>query len=261
MTGAGPGLTCDGFLGGRLRLWQPRAGYRAAVDPVLLAAFVPAAPGLRALDLGCGVGTAGLCLAARVEGIELHGLELQPDYAALARRNAAENGLAMTVHEGDLRRPPAMLRALSFDLVLMNPPYHPAEAGTGARDPGRDAALREGEAELPDWVAAGLRRLSPGGTLVLVHLPARLASLLGALDGPSGAIEVLPVAPRSGRPAGRVLARARKGARAPLRLHAPFILHKSDGEIEDYTEAAQAVLRRGAALSIGTEQYEPRSGP
>jgi tRNA1(Val) A37 N6-methylase TrmN6 len=132
---------------------------------VLLAAFAPASPGARALDIGCGVGTAGLCLAARVGGVELHGLELQPAYAALARRNAAENGLAMAVHQGDLRRPPPELRASGFDLVLMNPPFHPAEAAVGARDPGRDAALREGGRSFrTGWrrACAGCR---PGGTL------------------------------------------------------------------------------------------------
>lgn len=245
------GLTCDGFLGGRLRLRQPRAGYRAAVDPVLLAAFAPAAPGDRVLDLGCGVGTAGLCLSARVAGLDLHGIELQPDYAALARLNAAENGLSMRVHEGDLRRPPPALRALSFDLALMNPPYHPARAATGARDAGRDAALREGEAALPEWVAAALRRLVPGGALAAVHLSGRLPALLAALDGPAGAIEVLPVAPRAGSPAGRVLVRARKGSRAALTLHPPLILHERVG---GYSEDAEAVLRKGAALPFPPER-------
>ena len=120
-------LTCDAFLDGRLRLWQPRRGYRAATDPVLLAAFVPARPGERVLELGCGAGTAALCLAARVAGLELHGLELQPAYAELARRNAAENGLRArrcTRATCAARRP--RCGALVFDHVLANPPFHPA---------------------------------------------------------------------------------------------------------------------------------------
>jgi tRNA1Val (adenine37-N6)-methyltransferase len=246
-------LTRDAFLDGRLSLWQPRVGYRAATDPVLLAAFVPARPGERVLELGCGAGAAALCLAARVPGLELHGLELQPDYAALARRNAAENRLPLTVHEGDLRRPPPGLRALSFDHVLANPPFHPPDV-TGAADPGRDAAHREGEAGLADWIDAGLRRLRPGGWLVLIHRTARLGAILVGLEGRAGAIEILPLAGREGRPAERMLVRARKGRRAPLALYPPFTLHEGRAhnvDRESYTAAAQRVLRGMQPLAPG----------
>ncbi len=121
-------LTRDAFLDGRIRLWQPRTGYRAATDPVFLAAFVPARPGERVLELGCGAGAAALCLARRVPDLDLHGVEIQPAYAELARHNATENGLALTVHEGDLSHPPHALRRLVFDHVLANPPYHPPAA-------------------------------------------------------------------------------------------------------------------------------------
>ena len=165
-------LTRDAFLDGRLRLWQPRRGYRAATDPVLLAAFVPARPGERVLELGCGAGAAALCLAARVPGLDLHGLELQPAYADLARRNAAENGLALTCTKATCATRRRRCGA-GFDHVLANPPFHPA-ASAGSPDPGRDRAHREGEATLADWIDAGLRRLLPGGRLVLIHRTARL---------------------------------------------------------------------------------------
>ena len=252
MTFAPDELSCDAFLDGRLRLWQPRRGYRAATDPVLLAAFVPARRGERVLELGCGAGVAALCLAARVPGLELHGLEIQAPYAALARRNAAENRLALTVHEGDLRAPPPALRAISFAHVLANPPYH-AAAATGAADPGRDLAHREGEASLGDWIAAGLRRLAPGGRLVLIQRTERLGEMLAALEGRAGAIEVVPLAPRAGRPAGRVLLRARKGRRGGLELWPPFTLHEGEAHIRDaesYTAAARALLRDAAELLL-----------
>lgn len=254
-------LTCDAYLGGRLRLWQPLRGYRAAIDPALLAAFAPAEAGMRALDLGCGAGAAALCLAARTPGLDLHGLERRPEYLDLARRNAAENGLALAVHAGDVLRPPADLRATPFDLVVMNPPFHPA-GGSAAPDAGRDAANREqgreqvrgpgaAETAVGDWIAAGLRRLRPGGAIAVVHLPGRLAAILAALEGPAGAIEILPVAPREGRPASRVLVRARKGRRAALILHAPLVLHEGaahDADRDSYTPRAAAALRGESAL-------------
>ncbi len=252
MTGAPAALTRDAFLDGRIHLWQPGRGYRAAIDPVLLAAFVPAQAGNRVLELGCGPGAAALCLAARVPGLDLHGLELQPGYADLARRNAAENALALTVHDGDLRRPPPALRHPGFDHVLLNPPFHPA-ASPAAADAGRDAAHREGEAGLTDWIDAGLRRLVPGGRLVLVHLAPRLGDILGALQGRAAAIEILPVAPRAGQPASRILLRARKGRAAPLTLWPPLTLHAGrahEGDRESYTSEAQQVLRGGAGLLL-----------
>lgn len=246
-------LTRDGFLDGRLRLWQPRVGYRAAIDPVLLAAFAPAAPGERVLDLGCGAGAAALCLGARTAGLDLHGIELQPAYADLARRNAEANGLAMTVHDGDLRRPPPDLRALTFDAVLTNPPFHDPRT-PGAADPGRDAAHREGEATLPEWIAAGLRRLRPGGWIVVIHRAERLPAILSTLDGPAGCIDALPVAPRAGAAAIRVLVRARKGRRGSFTLRPPLNLHEPDAGDRGrarYTERALGVLRDGAGLEAG----------
>ena len=243
-------LTRDAFLDGRIRLWQPRAGYRAATDPILLAAFVPARPGQRVLELGCGAGTAALCLAARVPHLSLHGLELQPAYAELARRNAAANDLPLTVHEGDLRRPPAALRALAFDHVLANPPFH-AATDPGAADPGRDRSHREADATIADWIAAGLRRLVPGGRIVLIERTGRLPEILAGLAGRAGSIEILPIASRAGQPAARILVRARKNRAAPLTLWPALTFHQGDahsGDRESYTPQAQSVLRDMAEL-------------
>lgn len=246
---AGCGLTDDAFLGGRVRLWQPVAGYRAAMDPVLLAAAVPARPGEAVLDLGCGAGAAALCLGARVPGVVLAGLELQADYAALARANAARNGTALEVTEGDVAQMPAVLRARVFDHVLTNPPYYGA-TGPAAADAGRDRALREA-LPLADWIAAGLRRVRPGGRITVIQAADRLGEVLAALSPAAGSVAVLPIAPREGRAARRVIVAARKGGRGALRLLPPFVLHAAPshaGDGEDFTDAARAVLRDGAAL-------------
>jgi tRNA1(Val) A37 N6-methylase TrmN6 len=201
------------------------------------------------LELGCGVGTAALCLAARVPGVVLTGVERQAAYAGLARSNAVAAGVEMAVVEADLARLPADMRARSFDHVLANPPYFAAGDGTAARDAGREAANRE-ETPLDDWIATARARLKPKGWLTLIHLAERLPDCLSALEG-FGAVSVLPLQPREGRAAGRVVIRARKGAKAPFRLLAPVTIHGGaahGADAPDYTDLAEAVLREGAAL-------------
>jgi tRNA1Val (adenine37-N6)-methyltransferase len=241
-------LSDDKFLCGRLRLLQPLLGYRAATDPVLLAASCAASPGDSVLDLGCGVGAAALCLGQRVPGLQLFGLELQAAYAELARRNADRNGIAFAVHEGDLARMPAPLRR-DFDHVIANPPYYPA-AGSASPVPGRARAMQV-DTPLADWVAAATRRLRPGGCLTLICGADGLPQVLGALPPKLGSVGVLPLASREGRAALRVIINARKGGRGPFRLLAPLVIHAGpahDGDRESYTPAANAVLRDGADL-------------
>lgn len=242
-------LSDDKFLCGRLRLLQPVQGYRAATDPVLLAAACPAEPGQSVLDLGCGAGAAALCLGARVPGLALAGLELQPAYADLARRNAERNGISVEVQEGDLARIPKPLRR-DFDHVIANPPYYPA--GGSPSPLAIRARAMQVETPLSDWVAAAARRLRPGGWLTLICGADGLPEVLAALAPKLGSAAVLPLAAREGRPALRALLRARKGGRAPFRLLAPFVIHqgaKHDGDRESYTPQANAVLRDGADLT------------
>ena len=243
-------LTTDDFLGGRLRIRQPRDGYRAGVDPVLLAASVPARAGDSVLDLGCGVGVAGLCLASRVEGLTLAGLELQPDYAELARRNARANGIAMDVVTGDLTAMPERLRQRQFTHVLVNPPYFDRNTSTSALDAGRETALGE-VTPLAAWVKAAARRTAPKGTVTFIHRIERMPDLLAELSHHVGSLEVLPLIPRRGRSARLILIRGRKGGRAPFCLHDGWVLHAGaahgfDGE--NYTDATACVLRHGQYL-------------
>ncbi|MDO5369451.1 tRNA1(Val) (adenine(37)-N6)-methyltransferase [Paracoccus sp. (in: a-proteobacteria)] len=240
----------DAFLGGRLVLRQPARGYRAGADAVMLAAACPAQAGQRVLELGCGAGVALFCLGARVPGLDLTGLERQAELADLARHNAAATGIPARILGGDLARMTAGLRAEAFHHVIANPPFF--ATGTPAAHDGRAQARHE-DTPLEAWIDAGLRRLVPGGRLTLIHRAEALDRILIALSGRAGAAFVLPIAARQGRDAGRVIVAACKGARGPLRLCPPFVLHEKpvhERDAEDLTPAAQAVLRHGAAIDI-----------
>ncbi|TNE68543.1 MAG: methyltransferase domain-containing protein [Rhodobacteraceae bacterium] len=244
----------DAFLGGRLHIFQPRKGYRAGVDPVLLAAATPATPGQSVLELGCGAGVASFCLAARVAGLALTGVELQGVYADLARRNAMENGTEMSVFEADLRHLPGAVKEQTFDHVIANPPYYERHRSTPAEDAGRDVALA-GATPLSDWIDAATRRLKPKGYLTMIQKADRLPDMLAACDHRLGSIRVRPVQPRPGRAAELVILQARKGGRAAFGLEAPLVMHEGAShkyDCDDYTSQVVKILRGGEALPWGT---------
>jgi tRNA1(Val) A37 N6-methylase TrmN6 len=244
--------TVDGFLDGRLRILQPQVGYRAATDPVYLAAAVSARSGQSALELGCGVGVASLCLGWRVPGTVLHAVELQASYAELARENALQNRIDLAVATADITNLPASIRMQSFDHVFTNPPFFAGGQTTAPHNAGKGAAHLE-SLDLRHWIAVGLKRLKPGGVFTLIHLSDRLPEILAALAGPAGDIRIKPIAPRTGKPAKRVIVRARKAARGPAQLLAPLVVHQGDAHQRDsdsFSDAARRILRTGAAIDL-----------
>ena len=243
-------LTHTLFLSGQVRAWQPTQGYRAGVDPVLLAAAIPARAGQTSLELGCGVGVASLCLMARVPGLISTGLELQPGYAALARRNAAEAGAAFSVIDGDLTDLPAALREPQFDHVFANPPYFRREASVASRHSGRERALGE-ETALKTWVEVAAKRTKPKGFVSFIQRVERLPELFSAMQSCLGSLQLLPLTPREGRESQLFILRGRRGGRAQFRLHAGVVMHEGavhHCDRDDYTKEIRAVLRDGAAL-------------
>ncbi|NMJ43418.1 methyltransferase [Roseomonas sp. JC162] len=238
------GTTDDLLLGGRVRLRQPVRGFRAGLDAVLLAAFVPARPGQRVLEAGCGSGAAFLCLAARVPRLAVVAVEREPAMVALARVNAAANGVAATIEDGDVADVALARRLGPVDHALANPPYWPG----GTAPPGaiRRAATHEGSAGLDAWARFLVAALKDGGTAALVLPAARFDAGVAALrQAGCGATTLLPLAPRVGQPAKRVLLRARRGGRGPATVLPPLALHDADGR---FTPAAESVLRDAAAI-------------
>ncbi len=239
--------TEDGLLDGRVRLRQPAGGYRAAIDPVFLAAAVPAREGERVLDVGAGTGAAALCLAARVPGCRVVGLEVQPDMAELARGNVQRNGCDGRVEmlTGDLLAPPPRLAPGSFHHVMTNPPHLAAANALPPPEAAKARAHVEHGVDLDAWMRFCVNMLRAKGTLTVIHRADRLDDLLAALRGRVGDVTILPLWPKADRPAKRLLVRARKGVATPLALVPGLVLHEEDGA---YTRVAEAVLRRGAGL-------------
>ena len=235
--------TEDGFLGRRIVARQPRSGFRSGTDAVMLAAAVPARAGDDILELGCGVGIAGLCLAARVADCRITGVEIAPELVALAKENACANGLEQRVRfeEADALQLPNHLRR-SFAQVFCNPPFH-QNAGEVSPNPDRARALSDREG-LGNWIRAGLARVAPGGTLTAILRADRLAE---ALWTSQEGIAIFPLWPRQGEPAKRVILQVEKNSRAPLRLGAGLVLHDEE---DHYTPKADAVLRNAASLAL-----------
>lgn len=250
-------VTDDAFLGGALNILQLRNGYRAGLDAVMLAATVASDAGrpLRVLDVGAGVGTAGLCLAHRLPGAEVVLLEREPQLAGLAAENIRRNGLEHRVRvvTAAVGATAAELRAQglveeSFGHVIANPPYHGVGAGTRATDSLKAGAHSMNEDELERWARFMARMAAPGGGATMIHKAEALGRVLGALDQRFGTLKVLPLYPRQGATANRVLVQGIKGSRAPLQVLPGLVLHQ-EGE-NAFMPAAQEILRNGAPLPM-----------
>lgn len=249
-----PGLTDDGFLGERLRILQPEKGHRSGLDAVMLAACVPAMRGERALDAGTGAGVAALCLAARVQGVEVVGLDIQPGLVALAAGNAARNEMAGRVRfiEGDVgaRRGPLEEKGAaphSFDHVFANPPYYAPGTSWSPPDTSKGVSHIAEGADLGAWVDFCCAMAKPKGTVSFVHRADVLDELLPLMSAKLGAIVVYPLWPAPGKAARRVLVQGIKGSRAPMALLAGMLLHGEEG---GFTPEAEAVLRHGEAIDF-----------
>ena len=246
--------TDDTVLDGRLRLRQPRQGHRAGHDAILLAAATGAKPGEHAVDLGAGVGAAGLALASRVEGLRVTLVDIDPALVKLASHNAEKNSLAERVISIalDIGAPArafanAGLTPGSAHRVLMNPPFNDAARQNTSPDARRRLAHVAAPDVLAVWARAAARLLRARGVLTLIWRADGLADVLQALGGGFGGVAVMPVHPKPGAPAIRILVRAVKGSRAPLALHPGLVLNDENNRP---AAMADAVLRGRSVLPL-----------
>jgi tRNA1(Val) A37 N6-methylase TrmN6 len=237
------------FLDGRVIARQPEHGYRASLDTVLLGAAIEAGAGERLVELGCGSGAALLIAAERNPGASFLGIERDSALAVLAADNARANPTADRVEivAGDALAVPAERRE-RFGQTFLNPPYFDDEDSVRPpQDPARRAAFLTEEGGIEAWIAAALAYVPTRGRVTVIHRADRLADLLAAFGSKAGEIRVLPIYPRAGEPARRILVRARKGAKTPLVVLPGFVLHQGDGS---WTAEARAVLEGEEGISF-----------
>jgi len=238
----------DKLLDGRVRIRQALGGYRAGMDAALLAAACGADGGARVMEAGCGAGAALLAAAVRCEGASFVGIERDPAALALALANIELNRLGerVSVRAGDVEAPFSALESPPFDAVLANPPYFDDPNALRGPDPAkRGAWIADGG--LGVWLTFLVRAVRDGGSITLIHRADRLADMLGLLAPKAGSLQIRPVQPFADAPAKRVIVRAVKTGKAPLRLLPALVLHGRDGA--RHTAEAEAILRGEAALS------------
>lgn len=248
-------VTEDAFLGDRLRIFQPATGYRAGVDAVLLAASVVVSDAMAPaiLDCGAGVGTVGLCVAARCPNAQITLVERDPALLDLAARNIARNAFAgrvkaiagdITAAASSAAAPP--LAPETFDHILANPPFHDEDGGTHAHDPLKRASHAMPQSALDTWARFAARMARPGARVTLIHKTGALPAIVAALEDRFGALTITPIHPYADKPAIRVLISGVKASRAPLTLQPPIVLHEPGGAFTPYVGQ---ILRQGAPLT------------
>jgi len=239
----------DTILGGRVRLRQSCRGGRVSTDTVLLAAAIPARPGERVIEAGCGSGGASLAIAARCPGTQVTGLECEPELVRLALENAALNGVAdrVSATHGDVADCPLALGRGCFHHALANPPYYKAERTVPPPSREKARAYVGGPARLADWVTFCLDMVGYRGSISFIHRADRLDTLLTCLEPAAGEIAVFPLWPRAGSPAKRVIVQARKGMKGGTMIFPGLVLHDVAG---GFTPDAEAILREGGTLDL-----------
>jgi tRNA1(Val) A37 N6-methylase TrmN6 len=238
-------LTDDSLLGGRVIYRQPVDGYRTGIEPMLLAASIPARAGDHVLEAGTGAGAGLLALYARVPGLSCTGLERDHAMVEIAGANATANkfsGIRVVRQEVEGWVPDRV-----YDHAFANPPWHRSD-GTAPQHPGRRGAKMAHADLLEVWVPRLARALRRRGTLTLILPAGSLSQAIAALaDANCREIHLLPLWPRAGEAAKLIILRGVREGRGACHVLPGLALHAPEG---GYTEAAEKILRGGAALEF-----------
>ncbi len=253
----GLAVSNDHLLDGRVSFCQPQYGYRAAIDPIFLAAAVAPENGQHILDIGCGAGATSLCLAARCPEAQITGIDNDAAMVGLANVNIHRNGWNKRIHSlvAAVEAPP--FAPERFDHVMVNPPYWPRHSHTTSPHHRRATASSEDAVPLKIWIKTALRLTTAHGMVTMIIAAGRGQEALSHLQAAASTSTIRPLIPRRGGKAKRAIIQTRKNGSCKNSNHknnsshleklAALVLHE-DGS--HYTAAAQAILRHGAALPM-----------
>ena len=234
--------TVDDFLGGLIKLSQPKIGYRATSDAVMVAAAVPAKEGETILDVGCASGIVGLCIGARVPNLSITGVEIQPELVELACQNAALNGQNLTVIKADISKKVPELHGIQFHHVVTNPPFY---TETPARQSQQVEMAYKQVVPLKKWIDFCLRHLRAKGTFTIIHRAESVPEILSLLNGRLGGIRLIPIWPKQGVNPKRVIIQGIMNSKKPFEIHTGFVMHHHD---DTRTDEAERIMREGVSL-------------
>ena len=241
-------FTKDSFLGGGIRIWQPKKGYRAGIDPILLAASVNVSAGQKVLDLGCGVGTASFAIGYRVKNVELYGIEIQKVFADLADLNSKENGIEFQVECADISKLSSNITSKNFDHVIANPPYFDRKSSVRGINISKEKSFGDTR-PISEWLKVAAKRAKPKGFVHFIVRSDRLMEIFTNMPNSLGSLVITPVISRKNENAKLTILHAKKNGRAGFIISSPIVLHPQKSDIrEKYIPEVDKVLRNGASL-------------
>ena len=241
-------FTKDSFLGGGIRIWQPKTGYRAGIDPILLAATVNVSAGQKVLDLGCGVGTASFAIGYRVKNVELYGIEIQKVFADLADLNSKENGIEFQVECTNISNLSSNITSKNFDHVIANPPYFDRKSSVRGINVSKEKSFGDTR-PISEWLKVAAKRAKPKGFVHFILRSDRLIEIFTNMPNSLGSLVITPVISRKNENAKLTILHAKKNGRAGFIISSPIVLHPQKSDIrEKYIPEVDKVLRNGASL-------------
>jgi tRNA1(Val) A37 N6-methylase TrmN6 len=226
-------LTNDSILGGRIKLLQPKIGYRVAIDPIVLAHFVNIKPGEKILDAGCGAGTVSLILKSKEKLAQVTAIDVDEEMCSICRQNSRLNFLEIEVKNIAIERinEDFSLQNRLFDHVVTNPPFFKQKSSRVSES--KKLANFE-TINLADWIASCVKKLKNNGILSIIHQASRIDDILQALKNIAGSVVIIPIFPKKNCAANRVVVQAKKSGKSEAKICFGIVAHNDDGSYSEH---------------------------